>query len=288
MKKHTPLIAVLFLFTLTACSKPQTAAPEAANAAVISEQATKLHFAGQYGGAEALFREAYRLDPVPGYLYSAARAAHKGGKYEVAIATYEQLITQSPGTQFAMKAQLHRDKLKATLAADAAAKAPPAKASTAKLPEPVAANPAPSPAPPKPAPVVAAPTPAPQPAATPAPSAAVARQAAPNSGRSTAFVALGAGGLSLIAAGTFAALWAGEKSDYDALKQPNGTIVGTKTDLDSRVESMNNKLLVAYITGGVGLAAAGFGAYLLATRTGEGATVSIVPQTNGAILVARF
>ena len=33
MKKHTPLIAVLFLFTLTACSKPQTAAPEAANAA---------------------------------------------------------------------------------------------------------------------------------------------------------------------------------------------------------------------------------------------------------------
>ena len=51
----------------------------------------------EYEACAAMYLEAYRLDAKTlGYLYSAARCEHKGGRYNEAIEHYGKVISNAP------------------------------------------------------------------------------------------------------------------------------------------------------------------------------------------------
>jgi len=287
-------------------------------ASALSEQGTKFYLGGQFGAAEALFREAYKLDPVPGYRYSAARAAHKGGKLKVALADYNHVIDKYPESGMVVKAKFHREAVQKALAARGPAK-PTAPVAVAK-PEPVAtpepakpapvaklapAKPAPvaKPAPAKPAPAKPAPVVKPAPVTNPDAPAKAAAASKPTSIVKPAatptpvvtYAALGVGVIGLATAGVFAASWKSGKDAYDAkYDDKEGVYIGEHDALQKEVEAFNNDLIVAYIAGGVGAVAAGFGVYKLLTAGEPGSndssetTMTLIPQRNGASLLVRF
>jgi len=110
-RRHASRLSALAVAAaLLFCCQTGFANVSAANkmkASVISEQATKLYLGGQHEAAEKLFLEAYALDPALGYLYSAARAAHKGDRLKSAKSIYERVIAANAQGQFGLKAAHH-------------------------------------------------------------------------------------------------------------------------------------------------------------------------------------
>ena len=101
------LVAALSLSTV-ATAYAGASDENAAEAHVLAKQAAKLFRKGRGKLAAELFKQAYGLDPDPGYLYSAARAEHQQGKLETAIETYEKVIrVAGKNSPFHAKAKTH-------------------------------------------------------------------------------------------------------------------------------------------------------------------------------------
>ncbi len=263
---HRPLSAAALLAALALgppalMTSDAIAAPDnASKASVLAEQAMKFHFGGQPALAIALYRQAYKLDPQPGYLYSAGRAAQKAGQLDTAKADFEAVVAKVPAdSPFAIKAR-------ARLAEIAAEKA------KAKPPEPE--KPAPAVVKPAPKPVVTTPPPA-----APAPPA----PAAPARANSTAWAMLG-GGAMVLGGGVLLGIGALNEAELlDSYKDPKtGKYDLSRIDRDelrAREGSYNLRVIGAYGLGGVGLAAAIAGALWL--RDGDGTKVSLAPTGRG-------
>ena len=81
-------------------------------------------------------------------------------------------------------------------------------------------------------------------------------------------------------------MWQGEKADYDARPRVDGKVVGEASEVQAAVRSMNNKLLGAYVAGGIGAIGLGLGAWWLFS---DGAPkVAILPTEGGAAVQRGF
>jgi tetratricopeptide (TPR) repeat protein len=105
-------VVVTLLAVFQPVAAEATPQQSARKASVLSEQAVKFSLAGKHALALELFKQAYQLDPYLGYLYSAARAAHKAKMYEDAKRDYQLVINQAkPDDPFHLKATHHHKTL---------------------------------------------------------------------------------------------------------------------------------------------------------------------------------
>lgn len=92
------ILAQLLLFTLPVlATEPKKGFDKAKAAEVMSAQAREAYEAGNHARAAELYLDAYRTDPVPGYLYSAARAEQVAGKTDLAVEHFKQFLALPSG-----------------------------------------------------------------------------------------------------------------------------------------------------------------------------------------------
>ena len=247
------------------------AAPQVCQAAdpgdaalTVSKEAYKAYKAADYKRAATMYRAAWHTNPATlTYLYNAARAAQLAGLLDEAERDYKTYVAKAPPqSPEVAKAWHHLGEIGESRAAArklaAARRAPPA----AKPP----ARTAPPPAPP-------------------------ARAAAGSDVRAAGWVLL-VGGVGATIGG--AVFLTGASSDQKTLdgrllnKDAKGFIIGmTHKQAEEEQSRINTSLAFGYVLGGVGLLAAGTGAWLVATAP---ATVSLVPgpTTRSLALALRF
>ncbi len=279
-------LAAALLVTATLVGSPQTGLAQAApsaeqskEAVIVSKQALDYYYKGRHEMAAELYRRAWELDPSrPEYGYGAARAEHKRGQLKVAIGLYEKVIKQAgPRHQMTIKSTHHLATARAALAA--AGKGEPA-GPTAKPEKPAPAAVAKPPQTGKKAPAK------PATGARPAPvTDAGVSQKADAGWRPTAGWSAVGGGALLTTVGVVILLGAvADNDDLDALfdKHSAGNPIADKT-YDEAVqerESANNRTMLGWGLTGVGVVAAGAGAWLLSTADSAGKT-ALLPQANG-------
>ena len=242
----------------------------ARKAAGLAEQAMKFHFTGKPGLASALYWQAYKLDPQPGYLYSAGRAAQKAGKLTEAAATYAEVLKiAAADSPFAIKAQARLDEIKTNPASKPASAVPPPQnpdKTTPKIPDP----------PTKPTPT----EPIPAPPALPPP---------PSTTDSTSGWIMVGGGVLAIGGGVLLGLGAlNTANQLDGYKDPKtGKYDLSKIDRDElRVQESSYNLRVV---GAYGLGIAGVGAVVVgALWLGNAGKVALAPSGRGMSLAVRW
>jgi len=288
------------------CTPPAAAADSnAAKATVLAEQAMKFHFGGKPALAIALYKQAYKLDPQPGYLYSAARAAHKAGLLDEAHRDYTAVLAlvdqKSP---FYAKAKQRLDEVIKARAAAAKTKKPEATKPADAPGDKKAGDTASKPDPAAPSAAVPVKKPENEPPAGPVvvkkpenkgPDGAVVAKPspvtpAPPSWHGTAgFAAVGvgfvaAGGALLLAMGAV-----NQAERLDGYKDPDtGKYDSSKIgreELRTEETSHNLKVIGAYGLGIVGVAAIGLGAKLLLAGSER---VAIRPAGRGLQLAVSF
>jgi len=229
-------------------------------AAALSTVAISKAKAKKFAVAASMFHEAYKIDPeTHGYLYSAARAAHKAKDWAAAEKDYRKFIANAPGDHpFMANANRHLGTVVAARQAHAKEK---------KAEEAVAREKAADKA--KAAPVVA-------------------KKSAPAGGGpgAASYAALGGGALLAIGGAVVLVMRSGDadqlNSDLDA-----GSIA--EKDAQEQLDSINTRGTLGYGLIGAGVVAAGVGAYLLMSAPDKTASALGVDPLNRRLLVTlRF
>lgn len=259
--------------------------------------------AGNFGKAAALYDQAYRLDPKTlGYLYSAARAKQKEKRYDDAekdFVAFLKLRAKAPKVLVErankhlleirrLKGEDLRQRLdeaeKARKAAEEALKKNAANAAATKKADEKRSEDA-----------------AKKQAADAAKSAAAGDK---NDGAAKAtdasatlpppkarpsgtpsMIALAVGSASLVVAVTFVSLAAIDNGNLeDGLNLPKGPPSMSEAEAEVLRQSVLDKNMVAYVTGGVGVVALGLGLWLRP----KAEKVALYPTANGAGLLVRF
>jgi len=251
----TLMVAVTFTSQRAFAEKPKQ---EAAALSVVAGAKAK---AGDYKLCAEMYQQCYRLDPsFLGYLYSAARCAQKGGQLDLAEKHYREFISRSPAEHLLRpRADVHMKELmqarrvaaeKQALAEKVAAEKAAAEKAKAVAPKPTMVS----------KPIVTARN----------GDAGVRKPASVMSGRALrGWIGVGGG---VVMAGVAGWLAWRAKSDFDDLKvaitMPSGTsLIDSITHAEAveRNDAIRSGTTMAAITGGLALAAAGAGAYLLLT-----------------------
>jgi hypothetical protein len=261
----------------------------ATEAHVLAKQGARFFKKGQGRLAAELFKQAFKLDPDPGYLYSAARAEHQQGKLETAIETYEQVIrVAGPSSPFHSKSKKHLAHAWADLEQGKRTTAPP-------RPPP---NPASEPSIFKRVKRTSDPAPKPLPAATGAPTvphAGAVQQATPATTwkRSAGWTSLVIGALS---AGSGAVAGAMAMTTSDALDEnyrPGTKIWDTSkitlAEVNAKEREINSQVTTAWVLGGVGAVGLAAGVWMLATAPSS-SNVALLPagDLRGMQVYMRF
>ncbi len=252
---------------------------------MLAEQAKGYFEEGKKAIAADLFHKAFAADPEPGYLYSAARAEHRGGNLESAIQHYKKVLTlPRKGSAFfanpqaAIKVDIYLKAAQQELERKGAGPSGPAP------PPPAASQPkAEGPAPRPPTPPTKRITPAVRPPTAPTTprisnsdeKPAIVRATAPGDDqwkRPAGMVALIAGAAGVFGGGILAIVAAGDQSDLDAFRV-NPDDLDSKFDSKqitvdearTRQQAVNDRITLAWIAGGAGVVLAGAGAWLFAS-----------------------
>lgn len=80
----------------TSTSSPPKAGTPSEQAARLDDQGKTLMFAGKFGEASALFRDAVRLVPEPKYLFDLGMSLFQEGKFDEAISVLEKVRVNNP------------------------------------------------------------------------------------------------------------------------------------------------------------------------------------------------
>ncbi len=313
------LILAVSLAVVSGSATVHAQQPAAAADEAKKERARQLHERGlrhyeakEYGRAITAYRKAYALVPVPGILFNLAQAYRLKGDCRRAHRTYRSFMRAVPGTPEAKLAQEHvaslrscavREKEKAELAATGAA--------TGTATGAAAAQPAPAPRGPAAAagttpsqpqfsdgspfdapPAETAPG---EPASSPAVDLGSTRDHDGEPGRRKKMVGLGVGaaGAVLTVVGVYYGLRANsDANDLNDFFNDGGTWTPELADREDAL-SRNRTLGIGFSL--IGAAAVGTGAvfYWLghqeasAARAARRSSMSIAPQSNGAVLQWR-
>lgn len=260
--RHLSAIAAIALCLALA---PQTSAqvdsaePTEDSAEAHSRRGVELYAAGKLPEAVSEMLKAYELAPESGLLYNIARIYQKMGQRDLAIHYLKEFVTQ-PGADpdTVQKALKHLESLE---------KAPASSPPTAPSPSPEPVAPSPEPVAPAPEPV------APPPVET-------------SSIDLLAWITLGTGGATLIAAGVLGGL----ALSADGVLNDPGASLEAKRAAQREVEDFG---LGADICIGVGVAAAATGLVMLLVNMEEDepavALAPIIePRSSGVQLLVRF
>jgi tetratricopeptide (TPR) repeat protein len=278
----------------------------------LHEQGLRHYEAGQYGRAVAAYRKAYALVPVPGILFNLAQAYRLRGDCRRAHRAYRSFLRAAPGTPEAKLAEEHIASLRSCAAREKEKKAAQLAAGAATGTATGAATAQPS-APPRGPATPAGTTSQPQfsdgspfdapPAETtgssepiaPAFDLASTRDHGGTPGRRKKMVGLGVGaaGAVLTVVGVYYGLRANsDANDLNTFFDDGGTWT---PELAEREDALDRNRSLALGFSLIGVAAAGTGAvfYWLghqeatATEAARRGSVSLAPQSNGAVLQWR-
>ncbi len=258
-------------------------------AEIVAKQAMQYFQNGQFLLAAELYRQAFRIDPAhPDYLYGVGRAEQRAGRWQEALAAFENLIALLPASEpLSVKARREVEVIKK--ARDAAVAPAPA-----AIPAPPVAAPQPPTAQPKRAEVAppAISPPQPQPKSQDVAPLAVHKTespAEPPQDRGLPVAALGvAGAAALAGLGLAGVAWwqQGQLDDFrresDQLYDPARI---TPAQVRERQGTVNGLWWAGAAAGGVALASAGVAAWLWPTKTQR---VAVLPAAGGLLLTARF
>lgn len=231
-------------------------------AAALSTVAMKKAGDGQFKVAAAMFQEAFALDPETfGYLYSAARAAHKGKDWAAAERDYQAFIDKAPGDHdFMSSARRHLDSVRAARKAESAAKPAPATPAPSATPEQVPAQ--------------------------PATSVAAAAPAGDGWKKTAGIGALAGGGLLAIGGVVVLVMRAGDTDELSA-DLDAGTV--SKDDAQRRLASIESQGPIGYALIGAGVAAAGLGAWwLMGSSASTSSALHVDPVGKRVVFAVRF
>ena len=256
----------------------QVSAAKKTEAAALSTVAMQKAEAGDWKMAANMFQAAYAADPeTHGYLYSAGRAEHKAGQYDLAERDYRAFIAKVAGDDpLRLKAMGYLEGVLASKKAAEAVReqAAPAAAATAK-PVEAAAAPAAAAAAAGSAPVVA--------------TSAVAAPAAPDAWKGTAgWASLGVGAAALLGGATVFALAYSEGGDLDGTDYMAEPYADKKAAVDS-YDSVRSRETIGAAVMGVGAVGVALGAWWLSSS--PAATALLIapdPARRGLIVGARF
>lgn len=299
--------------------RKESSADKAHNEAlrIITKEAFQAYKKGDYKVASALFLRAWDMDPNDAkLLYSAARAEQKMGALTQASARFGEVASRYPTRPVARKAAAIKRKLDDEIAARAAV-APPVVEGVPIEPQPAAPQPAPpAPKPPEPA---TAPEPTPPAQQGPSPLApppqalkgqnsglpegpdatAVDAAVAPVAPSVTGWTLVGGGAAVLVTGSVLAALALADHGDLEGAKDADGLLYQSKfaelkrheglvtlDDYNGAVRWANTRLYAGWALVAVGAAAAGTGAFLLAST--PTASVRVLPAPGGASVACRF
>ncbi len=245
-----------------------------ADAEALSKQAGEYLRTGTHSLAADTYLKAYSMNPLPEYLYGAARAEHLAGQLESAIATYAQaLAALTPKLPLYKKVKAAMDMAKEELAARPA---PTVVEVQVEAPEPENAKPVPIPQDPTPVVVQAPPPPAPFAWEKP-----------------VGYGALGLGAVALVSGIVVYATASADQSALDDLyaqKSDQGITGITREDAIVRQDSINSRVVTTWALIGTGVVSAGAGAYLLwfhkpaASTSPAAPAVVAVPVRDGGLL----
>ncbi len=301
---RTLLACVVCVATVAGQPRLAHAAPPAERAAVANPTAAKaamdlarFHYSNRdYAQAARLFHQAYGLDPVPEYLFNAARAEQRGFELDDAERDFRTFLAlEAISDESRKRAQVHLTEVQETrarLQTEKEARRGGAGTTEGGAPGGAAEGGDAEPTPPRAPPDGALPAGKANGAGTPAPPLDV-RRPAPASAwqRPLAYGLCGAAALAIGYGG-----WTGlgarsDQGDLDAATArlgADGAIVGlTYADYRTRQTAIYDARDRAVAVGGIGLLLAAGGAWLW-LRDNEGVQATLVPTGGGALLALRF
>ncbi len=294
------------LCTLLAAPSPAAAAGNgrAAVEKALAEQGEAEYAAGRFKQAAVLFHRAFEQRQDVGYLYSAGRAEQQAGLIDEAQATYATVLRLAPkGSEFARKARLYLDAIKAQ-------RQPPPPAAPPPQP-PAAPAPAPPTEQPQSAPSPGAVTPTASPAASATPTGAAAAPTPTGVAEHTPFAAAAApaaapvpsedapragwwflaGGAALAVGGAGLAwsTWRDvRRLDEAVATAPAATKVQAAADYKAAAQQSKAPIVGGWVAAIVGVAASAYGFWSLRGSV-DGPGVVVLPGPDaGAAVVVRF
>lgn len=295
------VLCLQFFWTNSAFAKPSAQASAEAEAGLLAKQAFEFYGKKEWSLAITLYRKAFALARQPDYLFGAARAEHQNGQLPEARRDYEFVRDMlSPSDPIYAKVQTYLAEMDKVQSAKVPPEVKPEVVKTETLPVKVEAPPEASKAEAtKPA---EAPKPTEAPKVVEAPRTVEAQKAAAETVTKSAenpdesagwqkpagWAAVATGGALVIAAAVVGAMGASDLSALNAKKNANGHYdLGqiSQAETDSQLSSINGKFVSAWVMGGIGIAAGGVGAFLLATAPSR---VSVSVSPSGIFLSGRF
>jgi len=278
------LTGLLFVAPAPAAARPPQDA--ASKARVVSEQAIKFFERKDFSTAAKLFLQAFDLDPAPDYLYSAGRAEMDAGQLPEAQRDFQRLVeTTDASNRFYAKAQARLVEVGTALAAKAVTP-PPRSEQPAKVPAPLEPG--------------SGPTVAPEKALPPEKVASVqtvqtkVNAPSPEPAHATNWpgrIAAGTGAAACVGAAYLLASAAFAQNDLDAKRTLPGAVFNPKlislSQAKSTQESINTRIVAGWVTGGIGVAALGLGAWLW-TKDASRVTIAPALDSSGVVVAGRF
>ena len=255
----------------------------------LGQEAEAEYAAGRFKQAALLFHRAFAQRQDVGYLYSAGRAEQQAGQVDEALATYATVLRLAPaGSEFARKARLYLDAIKAQRAAQPAAQ-PPAPGPLAAAPPPVPA-PAPVPATPTVAPAVpptpgtAAPAPLTSVAATPSPP--TPPELADDAPRAGWWLLAGGTALAIGGAGIAWSSWRDVRRLDEAVGAASSAVKAQAVeDYKAAAQQSKGPIVGGWIAAGVGVAAAIYGVWSLPSGAAA-PVVAVMPGPGAGVVVS--
>ncbi|MBM4345990.1 MAG: hypothetical protein FJ100_21665 [Deltaproteobacteria bacterium] len=258
----------------------------------LASEAEGEYIAGRFKQAAILFHRAFEQRQDVGYLYSAGRAEQQAGLIDEALATYATVLRLAPkASEFARKAKLHLDAIKAKRAAvPVPPGAPPGAAPSAAPAVDLPPSPTPVAAPAPATPVAAAPVPVAPVAAVPVAAAAATTLAIDDDVPRTGWWWL-AGGAALAVGGAGLA-W----SSWSDVRKADAAVTAASpadkplaaADYKAAAQASRGPIIGGWVAAGLGAAAAAFGGWSL-RRGASGLGVTLAPgPANGLAVGVHF